>query len=231
MSESTISVVVPVFNEAARVVEALTALQHVAAWHEIIVVDGGSTDSTVALTKTVPGCVVIDSERGRATQLNAGARQAAGNVFLFLHADVSLPANAREEIDQTLGEPAVVGGAFRTWTVPDGPAPKWSWVIHLADLRSRYSRLPYGDQAIFVTREAFSQSGGYPEQPLFEDLEFGRRLHRIGATRTVRSSVRVSARRFVARPIYYFVVMNLLPVLYALGVPTRLLRGWYGDVR
>ena len=122
-----------------------------------------------------------------------------------------------------------VAGAFRTWTVRDQPAvgdvALPAALLHLADLRSRYTNLPYGDQGIFVRREIFDRVGGFPQQPLFEDVELSRRLRRQGRIETVRASVEVSGRRFLRRPVRETLLVNLLPLAYRLGVsPTRLSR-------
>lgn len=225
-----ISVVIPALDEAGRIESALRSLA-AGSWHEILLVDGGSRDDTVALARGVPGVRILDAPRGRARQMNEGARSATGDVLLFLHADVELPADAGDLVASTLADPEVVAGAFRTWTVPDGPGSWITPLLHLADLRSRYSRLPYGDQAIFVRASVFERAGGFPDQPLMEDLELSRRLSRQGRIGIVPRSVRVSGRRFLARPVYYFLLVNGLPLLYALGVPaTRLVR-FYGDPR
>ncbi len=163
--------------------------------------------------------------------MNAGARLASGDVFLFLHADTSLPADAARWIRDTLADPAVVAGAFRTWTIADGPSTWLSPLLHLADLRSRCSRLPYGDQAVFVRADAFWRLGGFPELPLMEDLELSRRLRRLGRVRTVPAVVRVSGRRFLSRPFYYTLLVNIFPTLYRLGVAPRLLAKLYGNPR
>jgi hypothetical protein len=104
-------------------------------------------------------------------------------------------------------------------------------LLRLADLRSRYTSLPYGDQALFVRAEIFHAIGGFPEMPLMEDLELSRRLRRRGRIRTVRDCVRVSGRRFEARPLYYAFLMNVLPLLYRLGVPAAWLARTYGNPR
>ncbi len=226
-----ISVIVPALDEERRIAPALRALVDSGAGHEVIVVDGGSSDRTAELARGVDGVRVLESPRGRARQMNYGAAAAAGDILLFLHADVELPTDARERIADALADPAVVAGAFRTWTVP-GDRRSWlAPLLHLGDLRSRYSGLPYGDQAVFVRAGVFQRIGGYPDQPLMEDLELARRLRRVGRIRIVPARVRVSGRRFLARPLYYFLLVNFLPLLYALGVaPARLTR-LYGDPR
>jgi GT2 family glycosyltransferase len=164
--------------------------------------------------------------------MNAGARAATGDAILFVHADVTLPNDAVSWVCTALEDNRVVAGAFRTWTVPDTePAPLWAPLLHLADLRSRYTSLPYGDQALFVRAEIFRALGGFAEIELMEDIDLGRRLCRVGRVVTVPACVVVSGRRFLARPIFYTVVMNLFPLLYRLGVPPRALGSLYGHVR
>lgn len=231
MLPTRISVIVPVLNEAARIGAQLAYLRQLPGLHEVIVVDGGSDDNTRDIVAAAGWPRLAVSARGRAIQMNAGARLATGDVLLFLHADVTLPAKAASLVAHALADPRVVAGAFRTRTVPEGQR---GWVarwLPLADLRSRYTHLPYGDQALFVRRAVFEPIGGFPAQPLFEDLEISRRLRTIGRIRTVPATVRVSGRRFVARPLYYAALMNVLPVLYRLGVPAARLARAYSDVR
>ncbi len=225
-----VDVIIPVLDEAARIGQELKALRRVRGVHEVIVVDGGSTDRTVAEVLAHKEVRLLASSRGRAAQMNAGARVANGDVLLFLHADVQLPDDAVDRIRRALSDDNVVAGAFKTWTVPDQRA--WlAPLLHLADLRSRYSGLPYGDQALFVRAEAFRELGGFPDQPLMEDLELSRRLRKVGRIRTVAASVHVSGRRFLARPVYYTFLVNVFPLLYRLGVPAQTLARFYGDQR
>jgi rSAM/selenodomain-associated transferase 2 len=224
-----VSVVIPVLDEEARIGAQLAALARLPV-HEVIVVDGGSRDATAARARAAGTARLLAAPRGRASQMNAGARAAAGDVLLFLHADVGLPDDAVRRIEEALADQEVVAGAFRTWTVAEGR----SWLaplLHLADLRSRYSRLPYGDQALFVRAEAFRRAGGFPAQPLMEDLELSRRLRRLGRIRVVDSRVTVSGRRFLARPVFYTLAVNVFPALYAAGVSASTLRRFYGDPR
>jgi len=152
-------------------------------------------------------------------------------VLLFLHADVALPTDASRWIHGALADRTVVAGAFRTRTVGDGRRSWLAPLLRLADLRSRYSGLPYGDQAVFVRAEVFRRVGGFPDQPLMEDVELSRRLRRLGTIRTVSANVCVSGRRFLVRPVYYTLLVNVFPLLYRLGVPPRVLANLYGDPR
>jgi rSAM/selenodomain-associated transferase 2/rSAM/selenodomain-associated transferase 1 len=226
-----VSIVMPVLDEARRITGALDDVLALVGRKEVIVVDGGSRDDTLALARTRP-VRVVESTRGRACQMNAGAMIAAGDVLMFLHADTTLPAEALALASRVLDDPDVIAGAFRTWTVADPPDVPWfAPLLHLADLRSRYTSLPYGDQALFVRADVFRQVGGFPDQPLMEDLELARRLRRRGRIVTVPARVRVSGRRFVARPLFHAVVMNAFPALYRLGVSPDRLATLYRSIR
>ncbi|MBI3071998.1 MAG: TIGR04283 family arsenosugar biosynthesis glycosyltransferase [Deltaproteobacteria bacterium] len=225
-----IDVIIPVLNEEARIARQIRAVSRVRGLNEIIVVDGGSTDRTLAIARAHRGVSVLESPRGRAVQMNRGARVATGDVLLFLHADVTLPGDAATWVARALGDRAVVAGAFRTFTIADGERPRFGPLLRLADIRSRVTSLPYGDQAIFVRAAVFRCVGGFPEIPIMEDVEFCRRARRVGKIRTVPANVRVSGRRFIARPIYATAMANVIPALYRLGIPARFLAGLYGSV-
>ena len=231
MPAGGISVILPVLDEEHRIGRRLEELGATPGIREVIVVDGGSVDRTLEIVRGFPGIRVTTGPRGRGSQLNAGARLASGDVLLFLHADVSLPADAAAWVGGTLAEPGVVAGAFRTWTVPDEGRSWLAPFLHVADVRSRVARLPYGDQAVFVRREAFLRVGGFPDQPLMEDVELARRLRRVGRIRTIPAVVRVSGRRFIARPLSSVVLLRLVPLLYRMGVPPRVLARLYGGPR
>ncbi len=226
-----VSIVIPVFEEEERLPDQLRALSTLRDLHEVIVVDGRSRDRTVERARSFPDVRIVEAPRGRASQMNADANLATGDTLLFLHADVRLPPDALRWVAWALADPEVIAGAFRTWTVCDRGRTWLSPLLHLADLRSLYTALPYGDQAIFVRAGIFQQLGGFPALPLMEDLELSRRLRRVGMIRTVPARVRVSGRRFEAGPLYYAAIVNLLPLLYRLGVPARFLAGLYGDPR
>ena len=221
-----ISVIVPVLNEERQIGARLRQL---ADFSEVVVVDGGSSDRTRELVRAAGFARLIEGERGRARQLNAGARAAHGDVLLFLHADCALPSGAAAHVERALAHPATVAGAFRTWHVADdGRFAPW---LHLADLRSRYTGLPYGDQALFVRRAVFDEVSGFPEQPLMEDLELSRRLRARGRIVTLPFRVRVSGRRFLRHPLRATFLVNVFPLLYRLGVSPERLARIYQDVR
>lgn len=225
----TVSVVIPTRDEAERLPVLLARLAAMPI-HEVVVVDGGSTDATVQVARQA-GARVVMSEPGRARQLNAGAAATSGEVLWFLHADALPPTDGVASLCAALRAPGVVGGAFWLHTVADGPGLRLGPLVRIADLRSRYTRYPYGDQGLFCRRDAFDAAGGYPDQRLFEDHALSVALSRVGRLVTVPSEVRVSGRRFQRRPLYYLLFMNTAPLLVRLGVPPDALARFYPDER
>lgn len=229
MANPRLTVVVPTLDEEARLGHLLDDL--VARVDEVVVADGGSRDATVAVARA-RGARVVVSPRGRGVQLHAGACAASGEVLWFVHADARLPAGVERRVIDTLRRDGVVAGAFRTRTLLDRGDRRWfTPVLPLADLRPRYTRLPYGDQALFCWAWAYRVCGGYPPQPLLEDVELARRLRRVGAIVTLPDAVAVSARRWAAHPLRTALVMNTFPTLARLGVPLSTLARWYGHPR
>ncbi len=194
-----LSIVIPTLNEASQVVDALAPLQPLRhRGHEVIVVDGGSGDVTAALARSLAD-QVLSAPRGRASQMNAGAGAAGAPVLLFLHADTRLPPLADVLVQQALA-------SGRTWgrfdVCIDGRPRLLRVVAALMNLRSRLTGIATGDQAIFATREAFDRVGGFPLQPLMEDLEISRRLKRLGRPACLRARVRTSGRRWEQRGVW-----------------------------
>jgi rSAM/selenodomain-associated transferase 2/rSAM/selenodomain-associated transferase 1 len=190
-----VSIIVPALDEARAIVTALVALQPSrAAGHEVIVVDGGSVDATVALATPLADRVIV-AAKGRALQMNAGAAAAAGDILLFLHADSRLPAEGIAALVRELPRSGRRWGRFDVAIA--GCARTLRWVEALMNLRSRATGIATGDQAIFVERALFREVGGYPDQPLMEDIEVSRRLKRAaGAPLCLRERVVTSARRW-----------------------------------
>ena len=224
-----VSVVIPTLDEEARIGARLQELARIPGLYEVIVADGGSIDRTAELVEAA-GARLVRTRRGRGPQLNAGAAEATGDVLLFVHADCALPGDVLSWIEHALRDEEVVAGAFRLRTVAERPS-RLSPLLRIGDLRSHRTGLPYGDQALFVRRRVFEQVGGYPDQPLMEDVELARRLRGVGSLRVVRARVRVSGRRFLAAPVRTLLAWNLFPVLYAAGVPPELLERGYSAVR
>ena len=195
----SISIVMPVLNEAAGIVPTLAALAPLRArGAEVIVVDGGSSDDTVALATPWADSVLV-FPGGRARQMNAGAARATGEVLLFLHADTQLAAGADELVVEALRGNAAWG---RFDVRIDGAPWMLPVVATLMNLRSRWSGIATGDQAIFMRRALFDAVGGFPDQPLMEDVEISRRLRAVSRPVCLRAKVRTSGRRWESRGVW-----------------------------
>lgn len=212
-----LSIVVPVFNEAGILPELCRHLSGFAQQGvEVLMVDGGSDDTTVSLA-THAGINIIGSARGRAGQMNAGAAMARGDVLLFLHADSRLPANALQAIIAGLNR-------FHDWGRFDVVihGPHWMFLIigQMMNLRSRLTGIATGDQAIFMTREAFDHVGGFPDQPLMEDIEISRRLLALSRPLCLSEKATTSGRRWEKHGLWPTIfLMWRLRWAYWRGVP------------
>ncbi len=225
-----ISIIIPVLNEEATVEQFLTPLTHQCKEHgyELLIVDGGSTDNTVAIAEHYGR--VIHSAKGRATQMNMGAKIAQGDVLLFLHADTLLPHTAFAAIEQVLTSSKVVAGAFRLRF--DCDSLPYKLVAFSTNLRSRLSNIFTGDQAYFVRTESFRAVGGYPDQPLMEDLEIIAPLRKIGNVVLLPQYVTTSARRHQKIGLLRSVLfMWYLRTLYTFGTSPLRLQQMYHDIR
>jgi rSAM/selenodomain-associated transferase 2 len=223
-----ISIVIPVLNEEKHITATVAALPR-SQPHELVIVDGGSSDRTAEICNRL-GATVLLSSRGRARQMNFGARRASGDVLLFLHADTRLPDSAFDDIQQALSNPQCVGGHFDVQL--DGAHWMLGVIGAMISLRSRLSQVATGDQAIFVRREVFAELGGYPDIPLMEDVAFARALKRKGRVACLRSRVLTSARRWERDGVWRTILkMWALKSLYLAGISPLRLKRYYGDTR
>ncbi len=219
-----VSVVIPALNEAHALPQAIAAARR-GNPHEIIVVDGGSTDGTPeialahdAIVRTAPAC--------RATQMNRGAAMTTGESILFLHADTLLPADYTTQVRQTLAQPGTVAGAFEFAVTEDFPGRRW--IERATNWRARRWQSPYGDQGLFLRSEIFRQTGGFAELPIMEDYEFVRRLRARGRIVIAPAVALTSGRRWRELGALRTTLVNQAIILgYRLGVPPARLVAWY----
>jgi rSAM/selenodomain-associated transferase 2 len=222
----TISAVVPALDEELEIVATLAALAPVA--DEIVVADGGSSDRTRDRAREA-GASVVEGARGRAAQMNAGARASSGSLLLFVHADTRLAPSARPSLLRAAGSGAV-GGAFRIRFDAEGALYRLGGAV--ASWRSRWTGLAFGDQAQFARREVFERLGGFREWPILEDLDFARRLRRAGRVAILAPPVVTSARRFQRSGPVRTVLRNWwILVRYSCGVSPEKLARRYRDAR
>lgn len=225
-----IAVIIPTLNEAAIIDGTLRALQPLrAAGHLIVVADGASTDATVALATPLADAV-LTVPRGRAAQMNAGAGATAAQVCLFLHADTRLPDDAAAAIIAVLGDGRHAWGRF---DLAIAGRSRWLPIVAaMMNLRSRATGIATGDQAIFVTRDAFAAAGGFPDWPLMEDIGLSRALKRLSPPAALRLRVITAGRRWDAQgPVRTIVFMWWLRLLFFLGAKPERLAAWYSSVR
>ncbi|GAX36358.1 TIGR04283 family arsenosugar biosynthesis glycosyltransferase [Nodularia sp. NIES-3585] len=221
---NTISIIIPTFNEAANIENAIACTQP-STNVELIVVDGGSQDNTVSIAQSL-GVKVISSPPGRAAQMNCGAIAASGDILLFLHADTRLPAGFDNMVRNALQQPKTVAGAFSLQIDAD----HWTlrWVEKGVNWRSRVYHMPYGDQAIFLTTEIFQKIGNFPNLPIMEDFELIRRLKRTGKISIIPVPVITSARRWLKKGVFHTTLLNQIVIIaYFLGVSPERIRSWY----
>ncbi len=223
-----LSIIIPTLNEAANIGDVLKRLQPLRArGAEVIMVDAESTDATRSMAEPLVDRV-ITNERGRATQMNAGAIEASGDVLLFLHADSMLPANADELIERGLSNPRFRWGRFDIQIIgPHRMLPVIAWFMNH---RSRLTGIATGDQGIFATREAFDAVGGFPAQPLMEDVAISASLRRVSRPICVDARIATSGRRWEKHGVWRTVfLMWRLRLDYFMGAdPARLHRAYYG---
>lgn len=219
-----LSVIIPALNEASALPRTLATVHSACPGAQIVVADGGSCDGTQALCRR-QRVTVLESRRGRACQMNAGAALADEPVLLFLHADTLLPAAAQSHILQALSEPTHIAGSFYL---------RFDYNHPLLRFYSTMSRLnwpwfTFGDQGLFLRRETFRSMGGFAEIPLMEDLEIQSRLRKLGRFVKLKHPVVTSSRRFVSSGIGTQQLRNIcLVAAYQLGVSPRRLARYYG---
>ncbi|MDG2072553.1 MAG: TIGR04283 family arsenosugar biosynthesis glycosyltransferase [Pseudomonadales bacterium] len=218
---ATTTVIIPVLNEAPHIEKLLAPLTGI----DVIIVDGGSTDNTLALL-TAFKAKVIQGSTGRARQMNAGAAEATGDILIFLHADTRLPEGWQNNL-RDFADSKKVWGRFNLQF--DETTPAFSVLAFMMNWRSRLTGICTGDQAIFVRRSAFDKLNGFADIPLMEDIDISRRLRRESWPHCVPDKATTSARRWRARGLIRTVLhMWWYRLQYFFGVsPERLVKSYY----
>jgi rSAM/selenodomain-associated transferase 2 len=225
----SVSILIPVLDEEGEIVDALTALAPLRARGvEVLVIDGGSRDGTVALARPLCDRVVV-APRGRALQMNAGAAASRGQVMIFLHADTRLPPDADRLVADAIARSGREWGRFDVTIT--GRHPLLPLIGAAMNLRSRLTGIATGDQAMFVTRRAFTAAGTFPFIPLMEDIVLSRRLKRIGAPICLSNRVLTSGRRWEKHGVLRTILlMWRLRLAFRLGVDPDRLAKRYGYI-
>jgi rSAM/selenodomain-associated transferase 2 len=225
-------VIIPVFDEADMINAAIRSLKEIKYDDavEMIVVDGDSSGSTVNCI-TEPGALRLTSEKGRAIQMNLGAAHASGDMLLFLHADTILPEKGFEKIKEVMANGKYVAGAFNY--AIESRHRFLRHIYYTSYLRSRITRIAYGDQAIFIRKDYFDKIGGYPEIPVMEDVELMKKIKKNKDEICIlKEGVKTSIRRYEEEGVIYGWLRNhKMRFLYFLGVSPERLAKFYPDVR
>ncbi len=219
----------PVLNEAKYLRDTLMKLV-LSENQELIVVDGGSSDETTSIAREFTEKVFI-TKSGRARVMNLGAKKAAGDILLFLHADCVLPGNGLEIMRKTLRNDHVAAGAFTLGI--DQPGISFRIIEYAANLRARLTSLIYGDQGMFLKKEMFDRIGGFADISLMEDIEISKRLKKEGKIVFIHPSIKTSPRRWLNEGVVYTTLRDwIIAFCYTfLKVPPEKLIRYYKDVR
>ena len=229
-----VSIVIPTYNEEHSILDVLGQLKRVRGDFEVLVADGCSTDHTRDLVgqaaATYPHRLrLVESVRNRALQCNSAAQQANGDAILFLHADISVPPETVESVEQSLQNAEIIGGNFQV-VFEGGSAVErfFTWCYRVR----RPFGIYYGDSGLFVRREVFERLGGFKPIPIMDDYEFVRRLERAGRTVCLKPPLLVSDRRWRVQGLFPTLFSWVwIQTLYSLGVPAERLARWYAPVR
>lgn len=223
-AQEQISIIIPTLNEARNIEETIARLPK-SEEVEILVVDGGSSDGTDEMAREL-GARVLSAAPSKAGQMNTGAAEARGEVLLFLHADTRLPVKFEEKVLTAVGRQGFCAGAFTLAIDSEGWGMRF--IERVANWRARFLKMPYGDQALFVSRKLFHEIGGFADFPIMEDFELIRRLKKRGHIAILPESVKTSPRRWQNIGVFKTWFLNQIIIgAYFIGIPPQRLASWY----
>jgi rSAM/selenodomain-associated transferase 2 len=219
-----ISIIIPTLNEGATLESFLQNLLSRAGCFGIILADGGSTDGTLEILNRFPGVKFVQAGRGRGRQMNEGARQAPGDILLFLHADTNLPPNAIQLIEEAMSDSSIIGGCF---TLKFDRQNAFFTVLSFFS-QINHTLFTYGDQGLFLRASTFKKIGGFRDIPVMEDVEIQGRLRKLGKFIKIGNPVVTSARRYNQNgPLRQHLVTTWIVLLFHLGISPRILHQYY----
>ena len=224
-----ISVIIPTYNEERILQETLRHLLRQPGDYEAIVVDGGSDDGTCEIVRAEPRVRLLTAPKGRASQMNAGAKEARGEWLLFLHADTCLPEGALARLNVMESDLTIQAGGFGHRF--SGDDWRLRLVSYLDNFRCRHTKVIYGDQAMFVRRGLFESLGGFPDQPILEDVAFCEKLVRVTAPVILAPPVLTDSRKFVKMGVWRSLARVLLIILCVEFRLPILPRAFFQDIR
>jgi len=220
-----ISIIIPTYNEEKHIETLLSSITSKAYQNiEIIVVDGGSKDRTIELVEQFMQVKLVYSSKGRAIQLNNGAANSKGNVLFFLHADSQLPHHWKAKIMAALVDPSCLAGTFYLKFDQSG----FWYRVYSYFSKLNYTFFTYGDQGLFIRKEAFEHIGCYPLVPIMEDYEMIKNIKKIGALTKLNAPIITSARKFTKNGVLLQQLKNIaIVLLYQFGLAPEKLAKWY----
>lgn len=222
-----ISIIIPVYNEEKILREKKDFFNKLSEKAELIFVDGQSQDASSQIASKYGK--LIQSKKSRALQMNQGARSSSGETLLFLHADSSIDPSSIENIEKALSQ-GFSGGCLSQYIENKGNV--YRTIEAFGNLRARLTKVFYGDQAIFIRRDIFSEIGGFPEVPIMEDVLFSRKMRKKGKIKVLKDKVTVSARRWEQRGVMNTVLLySFLNMLFYIKVPLEKVKKYYDDLR
>lgn len=228
IGDNMVSIIIPVLNEEKSIEKLLKSIEDLQGEKEVIVVDGNSTDNTAYIASKY--AKVIRSEKGRANQMNAGAKEASGDILWFVHSDSIVDEDSLSLIEKSI-ESGSIGGGFSIY-FHDFDTLFMKYISVTSNIRARCFKILYGDQGIFVKKSIFKKIGGYPRIELMEDIELSLKLKKMGKIQLLKCPIGTSGRRFkIGGQIRTHLLMHKIRFLYICGVPPYKLIKIYREAR